>query len=209
MSNNAETNYKGVWDSRLGFGKKSALIIIDFMKGYTTEGAPLYAPGVVSAVKQTPELLTAAREASIPILHTIVRYTEPHFADSGIWTQKAPVLKCLVEGNPYAETCDEVLPIAGEMIITKQYASAFFGTHLSATLTGLGVDTLIITGCTTSGCIRASAVDCLQNGFRPIVVEECVGDRHDGPHDANLFDINAKYGDVVKKAEVLEYLRGL
>lgn len=209
MSTNAESNYKGVWDSRLGFGKKSALIIIDFMKGYTTEGAPLYAPGVVSAVQQTPELLTAARAASISILHTIVRYTEPHFADSGIWTQKAPVLKCLVEGNPYAEICDEVLPIAGEMIITKQYASAFFGTHLSATLTGLGVDTLIITGCTTSGCIRASAVDCLQNGFRPIVVEECVGDRHDGPHEANLFDINAKYGDVVKKEEVLDHLHGL
>jgi maleamate amidohydrolase len=101
------------------------------------------------------------------------------------------------------------VPKPGEPIIVKQYASAFFGTSLVATLNGLRVDTLIITGCTTSGCIRATAVDAVQHGYRPIVVRECVGDRHDGPHEANLFDINAKYGDVISKEETLEYLNGL
>lgn len=209
MSETAQVNYEGVWDSRIGFGEKPALIVIDFLRGYTTEGAPLYAPGVVEAVKETPELLEAARGKGIPIMHTQVRYTPPDFRDGGVWIRKAPVLKCLVEGNPYAEFCPEVRPREGEVIITKQYASAFFGTSLVGTLAAGGIDTLIIAGCTTSGCIRATAVDTVQHGFRTIVVRECVGDRHEGPHEANLFDINAKYGDVVSKAEAIEYLNGL
>ena len=209
MSKTAQANYEGVWDSRVGFGEKPALIVIDFLQGYTTEGAPLFAPGVVGAVKETPELLNVAREKRIPIMHTQVRYTPPDFRDGGAWIKKAPVLKCLVEGNPYAEFCPEVRPHDGEIIITKQYASAFFGTSLVGTLAAGGIDTLIITGCTTSGCIRATAVDTVQHGFRTIVVGECVGDRHEGPHEANLFDINAKYGDVVTKAETIEYLNGL
>ena len=209
VSKTAETNYQGVWDSRIGFGEKSAIIVIDFLQGYTTEGAPLYAPGVVRAVKETPELLDLARKKRVPILHTQVRYTPPAFLDGGVWIKKAPVLECLVEGNQYAEFCKEVHPHDGEVIVTKQYASAFFGTSLAATLGAAGVDTLIITGCTTSGCIRATAVDAVQHGFRTIVVRDCVGDRHDDPHEANLFDINAKYGDVVMKSEVMEYLGGL
>ena len=205
----ADQDYAGVWDGRLGFGKKSALIVIDLLKGYTTDGSPLYAPGVVRCVKEMPALLDLAREKGVPVIHTQVRYTPPDYADGGIWVKKAPVLKDLVEGNPYAEFCDEVIPGDGEVIITKQYASAFFGTSLVATLTGLGVDTLIITGCTTSGCIRATAVDAVQHGFRPICVRECIGDRHDDPHEANLFDINAKYGDVISKAECMEYLTSL
>jgi len=209
MADNAQRNYEGVWDGRLGFGKKSALVVIDLLKGYTTEGSPLYAPGVVDCVAQMPELLQAARAAGIPIFHTQVRYTKPDFIDGGIWVKKAPVLCALVEGDPYAEICDEVLPQEGEVLITKQYASVFFGTSFSSSLVGLGVDTLIITGCTTSGCIRATAVDCVQHGFRPICVRECIGDRHEGPHEANLFDINAKYGDVISKPEALEYLTSL
>lgn len=209
MAQTANQNYSGVWDGRLGFGKKSALVVIDLLKGYTTEGAPLYAPGVVRCVREMPELLKIARQKKIPIFHTQVRYDPVNFADGGVWIKKAPVLRDLVEGNSFAEICDEVKPAAGEILITKNYASCFFGTSLAATLTALGVDTLIITGCTTSGCVRASAVDTVQHGFRPIVVRECVGDRHDDPHNANLFDINAKYGDVVGKAEVIEYLRGL
>jgi len=209
MSETQENNYSGVWDGKLGFGKKSALIVIDFLKGYTTEGADLYAPGVVDAVAETPELLDAARKAGIMIIHTQVRYNESDFCDGGVWIEKAPVLKCLVESNPLAQFDDAVVPGDGELVITKQYASAFFGTSLAATLTANGVDTLIIAGCTTSGCIRATAVDALQNGFRGICVRECCGDRHDGPHEANLFDINAKYGDVIPKAEALEYLNGL
>jgi len=204
-----ETNYEGVWDGRLGFGEKAAVISIDLLKGYTTEGSALYAPGVVECVKQMPDFLALVREKGVPLIHTQVRYTTPNYEDGGVWIKKAPVLKDLVEGNPYAEFCDGVEPHEGEVLITKQYASAFFGTSLVATLNGLRVDTLIITGCTTSGCIRATAVDAVQHGYRPICVRECIGDRHDGPHEANLFDINAKYGDVISKAEVMEYLQGL
>jgi maleamate amidohydrolase len=209
MADAADKNYAGVWDSRLGFGEKSAIIVIDLLQGYTTEGSALYAPGVVECVKEVPELLDAARAKGVPIIHTRVLYTAPNYEDGGVWIKKAPVLRDLVLGNPYAEFCEEVVPKPGEPIIVKQYASAFFGTSLVATLNGLRVDTLIITGCTTSGCIRATAVDAVQHGYRPICVKECVGDRHDGPHEANLFDINAKYGDVISKQEALEYLNGL
>ena len=205
----SEENYEGVWDNRIGFGARPALISVDLLKGYTTEGSPLYAPGVVTAVQESVELLAKAREKAIPVLHTNVHYNPHNFENGGVWIRKAPVLKCLVEGNPYAETCEEVKPLATETMVTKQYASAFFGTSLAATLTAHGVDTVIIIGCTTSGCIRATAVDALQHGFRTIVVRECVGDRHDEPHEANLFDINAKYGDVVSKAETLTYLDDL
>src|SRR5690606_34167103 len=128
------------------------------------------------------------------------------FEDGGLWILKAPVLKCLVEGNPGAAFCEGVEPLPGETVITKNYASAFFGTSLASTLTTLGVDTAIIMGCTTSRCIRATALDAMQYCFRPIVVQECVGDRHPEPHEANLFDSASKYGDVIPLAEALQYL---
>ena len=156
-----------------------------------------------------PALLKAARAKKVPIIHTRVLYNPRTFIDGGVWIKKAPVLKSLVPGNPYAQFCKGVEPMQDELVIIKNYARCFFGTSLAATLTAMGVDTVMITGCTTSGCIRASAVDAVQNGFRPIVIRECVGDRHDGPHEANLFDINAKYGDVISKAEALTYIKGL
>lgn len=200
-------NYRGVWDNRIGFGRKPALLVIDFVKGYTIAESPLFAKGVVRAVAETPPLLEAARAAQIPVIFTTVEYSPPHFLDGGAWIKKAPVLKVLVPGSEMARICDAVAPMPGEIVITKQYASAFFGTSLASTLVAAGVDTVIIAGCTTSGCIRASAVDAVQHGFRAIVVRECVGDRHDGPHEANLFDINAKYGDVIGRAEAVDHLR--
>lgn len=200
----ASDNYKGVWGNRIGFGERPALLVIDFMQGYTTEGAPLYAPGVVSAVAETVDLLEAARRSGIPVVHTNIRYHPGHFANGGMWVRKAPVMKDMVEGNPLAAFCPEVTPRENEVVISKQYASAFFGTSLAPMLHAMGVDTVVLTGCSTSGCIRASAVDAVQHGFRTIVVRECVGDRHDGPHEANLFDIDSKYGDVVKKQEALD-----
>jgi maleamate amidohydrolase len=205
----AAKNYAGVWDGRLGFGKKSVLLVIDLLQGYTLKGAPLFAPGVVKAVAEMPALLKLARAKKMTIIHTRVLYNPSDFIDGGVWIRKAPVLKSLVPGNKYAQFCKGVEPKKGELVIVKNYASCFFGTSLAATLTAMGADTVLITGCTTSGCIRASAVDAVQNGFRPIVIRECVGDRHDGPHEANLFDINAKYGDVISKADAMKYIKGL
>lgn len=206
MTESAEDNYKNVWGNKIGFGENPALLVIDFLKGYTTEDSPLYAPGVVDAVREAVALIDAARQHGIPIIHTQVRYHPQTFADGGLWIKKAPVLKSLVEGNELAEFCDEVKPLSSETIITKQYASAFFGTNLIATLNAQNIDTVLMAGCTTSGCIRATAVDCIQYGFRPIVVEDCVGDRHPEPHNANLFDIGNKYGDIVTRQEAIDYL---
>lgn len=199
------SNYKGVFDGRIGFGKRPALLIVDFINAYVTEGAPLFAPDVVTAVDETIPLLSLAREKQIPVLYTKVLYNK-NFRDGGIFIQKVPVLKTMVEGEPLAEIVPQLTPVESDIIIVKQYASAFFGTSLAATLTSLGVDTILLTGCSTSGCIRASAVDGMQYGFRVIVPRECVADRHPSPHEANLFDINSKYGDVVSKGEVMEYL---
>jgi maleamate amidohydrolase len=205
----AAKNYAGVWDGKLGFGRKTALLVIDLLQGYTLKGAPLFAPSVVKVVAEMPPLLKLARANKMPIIHTRVLYNPADFADGGVWIKKAPVLKCLVPGNRYAEFCQGMEPKKGELVVVKNYASCFFGTSLAATLTAMGVDTVLITGCTTSGCIRASAVDAVQHGFRPLVVRECVGDRHDGPHEANLFDINAKYGDVISKTVAMQYIKDL
>lgn len=203
----ASDNYAGVWDTRIGFGRRPALISIDFMKAYSTDGADLYAPGVVAALPPAARALAAARDAGLPVIHTNIRYQPGRFLDGGVWVKKAPVMKAMVDGNPLAEFCEQVLPLDDELVITKQYASAFFGTSLAATLTALGVDTLVLVGCSTSGCIRASAVDGLQHGFRVMVLRDAVGDRHPAPHEANLFDINGKYGDVIDTADFLDHLK--
>ena len=203
-----QANYKGVFDGRIGFGKRPALLIVDFLNAYITEGAPLYAPDVVTAVHETVDMLALAREKNIPVLYTKVLYNK-NFRDGGIFIQKVPVLKTMVEGELLAEIVPQLSPVESDIIIVKQYASAFFGTSLAATLTSLEVDTILLAGCSTSGCVRASAVDGMQYGFRVIVPRDCVGDRPPGPHEANLFDINSKYGDVVSKNEVMEYLKQL
>ncbi|HGM5288565.1 isochorismatase family protein [Serratia ureilytica] len=209
MNDTLSDNYRGVWGQRIGFGRRPALLAIDFMQAYTTEGAPLFAPGVVSAVEESRELLACARRTGVPVIHTHIRYHAGHFADGGLWVKKAPVMKDMVAGNPLAAFCPPVAPLADEVVLSKQYASAFFGTALAPLLVAQGIDTLLMIGCSTSGCIRASAVDAVQHGFRAMVVRECVGDRHPGPHEANLFDIDSKYGDVVHKREALDYLNRL
>lgn len=201
----ADANYQGVWGHRIGFGKKPALLMIDFMQGYTQKDAPLFAPGVVSAVAESVELLTCARKNAVLVVHTNIRYHPGHFLDGGIWVKKAPVMQDMVEGNPLAAFCEEVLPTPDEVVISKQYASSFFGTSLASLLRAQGIDTVVLAGCSTSGCIRATAVDAVQHGFRTIVVRECVGDRHSAPHEANLFDIDSKYGDVVSKQEAMSH----
>ena len=205
MNETLQQNYKGVFDGRLGFGRKPAVLVVDFIRAYTTSGSALFAPPVCDAVMQTAELLDAARARGVLVVYTKVLYNK-NGLDGGIFVQKVPVLRTLVEGEPLAEIVPELAPHPGDVILVKQYASAFFGTSLASLLTAQGVDTLILTGCSTSGCVRATAVDGMQHGFRVIVPRECVGDRRPEPHEANLFDLHSKYGDVVSKQEVLDYL---
>ena len=208
MSESLQQNYAGVFDGRIGFGKRAAVLVVDFIRAYTTPGAPLYAAAVVEAVRQTVDVLAAARRKGVLVIYTRVIYN-PSGIDGGIFVQKVPVLRTLVEGEPLAEIVPELPPARADVILNKQYASAFFGTSLAAMLTAQGVDTVIITGCSTSGCVRATAVDGMQHGFRVIVPRECVGDRRAEPHEANLFDIHSKYGDVVSRAEALAWLGAL
>ena len=200
----AQDNYAGVYEGRIGFGQRPALILIDFVQAYFEPESPLYAD-VDDTLAAAIELRTAARTAGIPVIYTNVVY-HPSLKDGGRFTQKVAPLAGFAKGHPYGAWPEGLDPADDELVISKQYPSAFFGTSLASTLTANGHDSLIISGLTTSGCIRATCVDCCSHGFIPIVVEEAVGDRHEAPHRANLFDMNAKYGDVVRQAEVLTYL---
>ncbi len=202
----AAANYRGVFDHQIGFGRSPAIIVIDFIKAYVTPGSPLYAPDVIPAVAATRRLLQTARPLGVPVILTQVLYNK-NLRDGGLFVQKVPALRSMLAGEPMAELVDELGVTASDTVLTKQYASAFFGTSLAAMLTAMGIDTLITTGCSTSGCVRATAVDGMQHGFRVIVPRECVADRSPAPHEANLFDINAKYGDVVSLGEVTERLQ--
>lgn len=195
-------------NARLGPGERPALLVIDLLRAYTTRGSPLYAPGVVRAASALAPLLRAARSSGVPVLHTGVLYNPATFEDGGAWVCKAPVLRLLVPGNPLARFDSRARPGPRETVLIKNYSSAFAGTSLAATLTAARIDTLLIAGCTTSGCVRASAVDAIQRGFRPLIVRECVGDRHPDPHAAALRDIDAWYGDVITRREAVAILRG-
>ncbi len=192
---------------RVGFGARPALLIVDFIKGFTDLSSPL-ASNLDKEIAATKKLLAIARKLKLPIAFTTVEY-DAGFRDAGVFIKKVPSLSVLKKGSPFVEVDERLKPRADEHVLVKKYASAFFGTSLASTLTAAGVDTLLITGCTTSGCVRASAVDSCQHGFRTIVVRECVADRAVAPHEANLFDIDAKYGDVVSLVETLSYLKNL
>ncbi len=194
---------------KLGFGKKPALIVVDFQLGFTVpEQSPL-AGNLGAEVAATNELIAAARKKDIPVIFTVVGYDPHRQDDAGLWPEKAPSLRMLTIGSDLVKLDPRLNQEPGDLVITKKYASGFFGTYLASTLTMQSVDTAIVTGCTTSGCVRATVMDALANGFRPIVPIECVGDRAQEPHQANLFDIGAKYGDVMPLQEVLEYLEQL
>lgn len=204
-----DKDYEGAgFGGRIGFGERPALVIIDFVRAYLEPECRLYGgPSIEAARGETVRLLTAARKAGIPVLHTNVAYT-PGGADGGVFFRKVKALATFEKGaDPRFQAFAEGLePLADEVVITKQYASGFFGTTLAATLTALGADTVILAGLSTSGCIRATGLDACQNGFIPVVVRECVADRDARVHEANLFDLNAKYADVVGLDEALVYL---
>ncbi len=207
MTDDLKENYRRAFDGSLGFGASPALILVDFVQAYFDSASPLYA-GVEDALASALRIRAAARLAGIPVFYTNVVYQEGG-ADGGVFYRKVPALEVFVAGNPLGDWPEGLRPGPDETVISKQYPSAFFGTPLAAQLTELGVDTLIITGLTTSGCIRATCVDTMSPGFIPIIVADACGDRHAAPHEANLFDMNAKYADVLDEASVVAHLENL
>lgn len=192
---------------RLGFGRKPALILIDLVRASSDRDCALRAD-CDSALDSALRLRDAARAAGVPVICTNVVY-HPLRLDGGRFCQKARPLRPFLRGSPWGDWAPGLVPSDDELVISEQYASVFFGTSLASTLTTRGVDTVILTRVSTSGCVRASCVDADSHGFIPIIPREAVGHRHPAPHEANLFDINAKYGDVVSEAETLAYLAGL
>ena len=193
--------------TRPGWGSRPALLVVDMCRAYVDDQAPLYAAAAADAYRNADRLATVARRQGRPVVFTRVEYAAGG-VDGGHFFRKVPALRCFEAGNPLAEFTDLVRPTTGDVIVTKQYASAFFGTSLAATLNALGVDTVVIAGVSTSGCVRASALDALQHGFVPIVVVEACADRDPRPHDSNLFDLQAKYADVVTMDDALAHLGG-
>ena len=204
MNKDLDQNYKAVFNERLGFGKNPAIILVDFVAAYFDENSPLYAD-VEKALLSAIRIRNKGREKNIPIIYTNVSYQKDG-KNGGVFFEKLPVLSCFIEGAKTAGWPSKLDIDPNEIVITKQYPSAFFETCLSKKLNNLEIDTLIITGLTTSGCIRATCVDAISYGFRPIVVKDACGDRHEKPHIANLFDMNAKYADVVSENEVFNFL---
>ena len=193
--------------NRSGYGTKPALLVVDFIYGFTDPTTPL-GGDFSKELAVTADLLETFRAAQLPIVYTTIAY-EPGFEDGGVFVKKIPSLKILEVGSKMVDVDNRIRPRPDEYVALKKYASAFFNTDIDAYLKARSVDTIIMTGCTTSGCIRASAIDSMQYGYLTVVVEEGVGDRAQGPHDANLFDIDAKYGDVVSVDEVNSYMKSL
>ena len=207
----ADNYARAGYTQRLLPGKRPALLLIDLVGAYFLPDSPLYGgEGCATALVGACRLLGFARAARIPVLHTNVAY-QAGGRDGGVFFRKVPALSHFEAGcHPaHAAFAAEVTPAAGETVVTKQYASAFFGTSVAATLTAMAVDTLLIGGVSTSGCVRATAVDACQHGFIPLVVREAVGDRAPEPHEANLFDLQAKYAEVITLAAASAYLGSL
>lgn len=181
-------------------GNNPALVLVDFVNGFLD---PDHFGGgnCVAAAEAAVPVLAAARAAGVPVVFTRIVYADDG-SDGGIWLEKAPRLAELTEGALPSQICDLLAPRPGEIIIRKKQASAFCGTDLAEILRARGVDTLIITGLTTSGCVRATTVDAMSLNFRPFVVEDCCGDRALDPHRANLFDMQQKYANMITSDQV-------
>jgi maleamate amidohydrolase len=198
------SDYAGVFDGHLHFGARPALLIVDMVMADFDKASPLYA-ATETTLDSNVRLLAAARVASVPVIFTNVVY-EPGGANGGLFYLKIPALSVFDKGSPLGAFPDALQPQADDLVITKQYASAFFGTNLADALRGQNIDTLMITGLSTSGCVRATALDAIQYGFAPFVVREACGDRHSAPHEASLFDLQAKYAEVISEQMALDYI---
>jgi maleamate amidohydrolase len=197
--------------ARLGesvtMGSRPAVLVVDFSCGFTDPECTL-GSDLTPQVEATSRLLDAAREKGLPVIFTTIGF-EPSLKDGGLWLQKVPSLGDLQLGGHWVEIDPRLAPRSDETVIVKKGASAFFGTNLAAILISQGIDSIVLCGATTSGCIRATAIDLLQYGYPTLVPRECVGDRAQAPHDANLFDIQAKYADVVPLDEALAYVESV
>ena len=207
MTTSQSDNYAGVYDNALGYGDRPALILIDFVEAYFQPENELYADPR-AALEEALKLRAIAHEKNIPVIITNVVY-DANGITGGVFFKKAKPLRNFLPNAEYNGWPAGLEPNEQDIVLSKQYPSAFFGTSLSSTLTALGIDTVILTGLTTSGCVRATCVDACSYGFRPIIVGEACGDRHADPHNANLFDMNAKYGDVVSTENAASYLKNL
>jgi maleamate amidohydrolase len=185
-------------------GARPVLLLIDFARAYFDPVSPLYA-GVETARASAARLHAAARATGVPAIFTRVEYSADGH-EGGVFYRKIAALKSFVTGNPLGEFTAELAPLPGDTVITKYFPSAFFGTGLAETLHAQGVDTIVITGLSTSGCVRASAVDALCHGFIPLIVTDAVGDRDAGVHAANLFDLAAKTAELITEAQAAAYL---
>jgi nicotinamidase-related amidase len=197
--------------ARLGepvtMGSRPAVLVVDFSCGFTDPECGL-GSDLTAEVEATRRLLDVARAKGLLVVFTTIGYEES-LKDGGLWLQKVPALAELQIGGRWVEVDPRLGPRDDEPVVLKKGASAFFGTNLPSILVTQGVDSVVLCGATTSGCIRATAVDLLQYGWPTIVPRECVGDRAQAPHESNLFDIQAKYADVVSFDEALEYLEGV
>jgi maleamate amidohydrolase len=200
-------NYQKAYGGCVGFGRRPALILIDFARGYFDPACDLYL-GDDACLSSALRLRRLARRKGVPVILTRVRYQDKG-VDGGRFFQKARPLRYFLEGDKMGGWAEGLRPLSGELVITKQYPSAFFATSLASTLTALGVDNAILTGVSTSGCVRATCVDAMSHGFITTVVRDAVGDRHPQPHEANLFDMHAKYADVVDEAAVAAFFEAL
>ena len=192
---------------RAGFGTRPALVVVDVNRGFTDPGSPLACPldDVVVAIQR---LVRETRRAGFPVVYTTVSYTEADKRTAAVFIDKVPALLTLEAGSQWVEIDPRIAPLPDEPVLSKLFASAFYGTALASFLAAEGCDSLIVTGASTSGCVRATVVDALQV-LRPIVPRDAVGDRNPAAHEANLFDIDAKYGDVVSVDEVVAHLEEL
>lgn len=187
--------------NRVGIGRRPALVVVDFTVGFNDPA--LFGGGNIDpAIKRTVGLLGFFRERRLPVAFTRVVYADDG-SDAGVFCIKAPGLAALTESSPAGQIVPQLAPMKSELIVRKTQASAFFGTGFAAWLVGQGADTLVVAGCTTSGCVRATVVDAMSHNFRTIVARDCVGDRAMGPHEANLFDMGQKYADLMDRDEIV------
>jgi nicotinamidase-related amidase len=191
-----------------GLGERPALVVVDLSVGFTDPESPL-ACDLEHVVDAVGLLVAAVRRAGLPIVYTTVAYDEEGKRRAAAFIEKVPALLILEAGSRWVEIDPRIAPKPGEPVLTKLHASAFFETELARLLAASGCDSVIVAGASTSGCVRATAVDALQHGYRTVVPREAVGDRNADAHEANLYDIDAKYGDVVPLEEALVHLEEL